>query len=78
MNSAAILPTVLIAIGSAAVLSILAFWIWMLVDCLTREPREGNDRLIWTLVIVFTKLFGAGLYYFMRYRRRRSLTPVRA
>lgn len=54
-------------------LSLLAFWIWMLIDCLTRESKAGNDRLVWALVIVFTKLLGAALYYFIRYRRRAEL-----
>ena len=30
----------------AVVLSLLAFWIWMLVDCLTKESKEGQDRLV--------------------------------
>ena len=55
-----------VAVGFAA----LGFWMWMLVDCLVREPREGNNRLIWTLVIVFTKVLGAALYWFHRRRRR--------
>ena len=29
-----------------------AFWIWMIVDCATREPDVGNDKLIWILVVV--------------------------
>lgn len=44
----------------------LAFWIWMLVDCIQNEPREGHDRLLWVLVIVFTKIVGAAIYYFVR------------
>jgi hypothetical protein len=60
----------LMTAAGALVLSLLVFWVWMLVDCLSKESKEGNDRLIWTLVIVFTKLVGATLYFFMRYRRR--------
>lgn len=51
-------------------LSLLAFWIWMLFDCLVNERKEGSDRLVWVLAIVLTKLVGAALYYFLRYRRR--------
>jgi hypothetical protein len=29
------------------------FWIWMLVDCATKERGEGNDKLIWVLIILF-------------------------
>ena len=58
-----------IALVAAFALPLLGFWIWMLVDCLTKESREGQDRLLWTLVIIFTKFLGAALYYFLRYRR---------
>ena len=34
------------------------FWIWMLVDCATEEPDEGNNKVVWTLIIVFTHLIG--------------------
>ena len=48
------------------------FWIWMLIDCATREPDEGNDKLIWVLIILFTHLIGAALYYFFRRPERIS------
>jgi hypothetical protein len=41
-------------------------WIWMLVEVLTRETDEGNSRLIWALVIVFTHWIGALIYVFAR------------
>jgi hypothetical protein len=41
-------------------------WLWMLIDCVTKEPNEGNDKLIWILVIVFTHAVGAAIYYFVR------------
>ena len=45
---------------------LLAFWIWMIVDCATKEPSEGNDKIIWILVIVLTSWIGALIYYFVR------------
>ena len=42
------------------------FWVWMLVDCLTNESSEGNDKIIWAVVILMTHLLGAALYYFIR------------
>lgn len=42
------------------------FWIWMLVDCAKNEPRKGNDRIVWVLVIALTHLLGALIYYFAR------------
>ncbi|HEY4032994.1 MAG TPA: PLD nuclease N-terminal domain-containing protein [Ktedonobacteraceae bacterium] len=42
------------------------FWIWVLVDCIIKEPSEGNDKVAWTIFIIFVPLFGALLYYFVR------------
>ena len=44
----------------------LAFWIWMMVEVLTRETDEGNNRLIWALVIVFAHWVGALIYLLAR------------
>ncbi len=55
--------------GSLIVLAVLmafVFWIWMLVDCATKEPSEGNDKVIWVLVIVLTNWVGALIYFFAR------------
>ncbi len=48
-----------------------AFWIWMLVDCATKESRGGNDKIVWILIIVFAHIVGAAIYYFVRRRPRR-------
>jgi hypothetical protein len=40
------------------------FWIWMLIDCLSSSMPSG-EKLIWLLVILFTHIIGAVLYYFM-------------
>ena len=45
----------------------------MLVDCLKNEPSEGNDKIVWLLVIVFTKFIGAAIYYFVRRPARMRL-----
>ena len=42
------------------------FWIWMLIDCAKNEPREGNDRILWVLIIALTHFVGALIYYFAR------------
>ena len=47
------------------------FWIWMLVDCLKHESSEGNDKITWTLVIVFTNWIGALIYFFVRRPERK-------
>lgn len=45
-------------------------WIWMLVDCLKYEPSEGNDKVIWVLLMVFLGIIGSLLYYFIRRPQR--------
>ena len=49
-----------------------AFWIWMLVECATKEPNEGNSQVVWIIIIVFTNLIGAALYFFVRRPQRRA------
>ena len=41
-------------------------WIWMIVDCATNEPAEGNEKIVWILVIVFAHLLGALIYWLVR------------
>ena len=50
----------------------MAYWIWMLVDCVTKEPSEGNDRLVWVVVVVSTYIIGAAIYFFVRRPQRRA------
>lgn len=42
------------------------FWIWMIVDCATKEPSEGNDKIIWILVVIFLGWIGALIYFLAR------------
>lgn len=46
-------------------LALFAFWIWMLVDCLQNQSFEGNDKLIWVIVLIFLNVVGAVLYYLL-------------
>ncbi|MFQ3548283.1 MAG: PLDc N-terminal domain-containing protein, partial [Armatimonadota bacterium] len=43
-----------------------AFWIWMIVDCIQNEPKDGNDRIVWILILIFTGVLGGLLYLFIR------------
>jgi hypothetical protein len=54
--------------GGMPGLMILAalFWVWVLIDCVTKEPSEGNDKIVWTIIILFAPWIGAILYYFIR------------
>jgi hypothetical protein len=46
------------------------FWIWMLIDCATKEPSQGNDKVVWILVIALTHLLGAAIYFLVRRPQR--------
>lgn len=67
------MDALIVIVGVAVGIAALVFWVWMLVDCLKYESSEGNDKLVWVVAIVVTKLFGAILYYFMRRRARQRL-----
>jgi predicted membrane channel-forming protein YqfA (hemolysin III family) len=43
----------------------LVFWVWMLIDCLKRNFRKDNDKIVWALVIIFLYILGASIYYFV-------------
>ena len=48
----------------------LVMWVWMLVDCLKYESSEGNEKVIWILLMVFLGIIGSLLYYFIRRPQR--------
>ena len=64
-------PLVLL-LGLAFGLAVTVFWVWMIVDCATKEPSEGNDKVVWLLVILLTNWIGALIYYFIRRPQRIS------
>ena len=51
-----------VALGMGAVV----FWIWILVDCISNESSEGNDRIIWILAILFAGPIAGLVYYVVR------------
>lgn len=64
----------LLGFGLLVGLALLAmgFWVWMLIDCATKESTIGNDKLIWVLIILFTHLLGALLYCLIRRPSRKA------
>ncbi len=50
------------------------FWIWMLVDCATKEPSSGNDKIVWVVIIALTHVLGAAIYFFVRRPQRIAQT----
>jgi Phospholipase_D-nuclease N-terminal len=51
-------------------LAVTIFWLWMLTDCASNEPSEGNDKLTWILIILLVPFFGSVIYYFVRRPQR--------
>lgn len=45
-----------------------AFWIWMIVDCATKE--RDPDRLVWIIIVVFTHVIGAAIYFVVQRPKR--------
>ena len=72
-----ILPSLLLSIGAFLILllvilgaALIVLWLWMLIDCLKRPDDKfayggNNAKLIWIIVIIFTGLIGALIYYFL-------------
>ena len=48
----------------------IPFWIWMLVEAVTKERPESQDRIIWSLVVLIGGFFGALVYFFARRPKR--------
>ena len=43
----------------------LVFWILMIVDVAQRKFKNKNDSIMWILIIIFTGIIGALIYYFV-------------
>ena len=66
---ALVFPILFVLIGLLGTL----FWIWMIIDCATRESSQGNDKIVWILVIILTNVIGALIYFFVRKLARKSI-----
>lgn len=64
------MPMIFHLIIVALLLGASVFWVFMIVECATKEPASGNDKLIWILIIIFGHSIGALIYYFFRRPRR--------
>ncbi len=50
-----------------------AFWVWMLIDCAVKEPSEGNEKVVWVIIIALASWIGALIYFFARRPERIAL-----
>jgi hypothetical protein len=51
-------------------LASFAFWLWMLIDCISKEPDTNNQKVIWIVAIVVFGLLGAFVYNIARRPQR--------
>lgn len=51
-------------------LLLFAFWIWMLVDCLINQKLKGSEKVLWVLLMIFTSMIGAIIYFFVGRSKR--------
>lgn len=73
-HSVGIFPMfILLPIIAVLGLAATAFWIWMIVDCVSKEPSEGNDKIIWLLVIILLGWIGGLVYLIARRPKRIAL-----
>ena len=49
-------------------LAMFVFWIMMLIDAIKHAPEKM--KIVWVIVIIFTSLIGALIYYFVERRPR--------
>jgi len=56
-------------LGLLALLGFL-FWLRALIDCATKESSEGNTKVVWVIIIVFTNIVGALIYWLVRRPQR--------
>ena len=56
-----------VVIGNGAT----GFWILMLIECATKEPDTGRTKVVWILILVFTHIIGAAIYFFFVRRPKR-------
>ena len=63
-----------------AILGVLltVFWIWMLVDCVLNKKLTEGQKVLWMLLMIFTHLIGATIYFFVGHlpsRKQISYVP---
>jgi membrane protein DedA with SNARE-associated domain len=66
----AISALVSVLVSSVLWVIFTAFMVWMIVDCATKEPKQGNERLIWIIIMVCVPYLGALIYYVFRRPQR--------
>jgi len=50
---------------------LFVFWILMVIDVVQRKFKNSNEQIVWVLVIIFTHIIGALIYYFIVKRKNK-------
>ncbi len=53
----------------------LVLWIWALIDALRNPALSDTQRVVWVLVIFFTQILGAIVYFAVGRKSSRSTLP---
>src|SRR5579863_6273488 len=55
---------------------ITVFWVWMLIDCLFNRSLRGGSKVCWALLIIFTQIVGAMIYFFVKCNNHNPVEAV--
>lgn len=69
-------PILIFCLLIPLMLALIGFWIWMLVDCAQNDSFQGNDKIVWILLLVFLGWIGALIYFFVQRPKRFQKPPV--
>jgi hypothetical protein len=61
-----ILGLPILLLGGLFSLFMLVFYFFVLVDCAKNESEDGNTKVVWILIIIFTAPLGGIIYYLIR------------
>jgi hypothetical protein len=67
------LKLVLIPFWFSVVVGLFVLWIWTLLDCIKYESTEGNERIVWVVVITVGHWIGALIYLIVRRPQRKMI-----
>ena len=63
----------MILIWFSVIAGLTVLWIWTLIDCIKNESTEGNERIVWVVVIAVTHWIGALIYLIARRPHRKVI-----
>jgi len=64
---------IFIPIWLSIFVGLMVLWIWTLIDCIKNESTEGNERIVWVVVIAVTHWIGALIYLIVRRPQRKII-----